>query len=307
MKAITFSRYGGSEVLTVSDVPLPVAGPAEVLVRIRAAGVNPVDIEVRQGALDAVTPAEFPAVPGWDFAGVVEAVGPQVSDLLPGDEVWGFARRDVVRQGTYAGFAAVQVQSVGRRPMSVDAPTAGALPRAGLTALQGLRAARVGSGDIVLVNAAAGGVGHVAVQIARALGARRVIGTASEENRDFVRGLGAEAVDHRGSLEQVVRTLAPAGVDAVLDLHGGPALDAGFALAADPSRVVSTVERRAVQQGGKHIATAPSRADLDQLARWVDDGAVHVQLAMVFPLAQAARAQDTVAGGHVRGKVVLQV
>ncbi len=307
MKAITFSRYGGPDVLTVAEVDLPVAGPDEALVRIRAAGVNPVDLEVRQGLLDAVLPARFPAVPGWDFAGVVEAVGARVHNLVPGDEVWGVTRRDVVQQGTYAGFAAVPVSALGRRPMSVDAPTAGALPLAGLTALQALRAARVGEGDTVLVTGAAGGVGHVAVQLARLLGARRVFGAAGDDDRDFVRGLGAEAVDEGPTLEQVVRTLAPGGVDAVVDLAGGGALEAGFALVADASRVVSTVDRGAAGRGGRHVAGAVSGEDLDLLARWVDSGDLRVQLAAVFPLAEAAQAHELVGGGRVRGKVVLQI
>ena len=226
---------------------------------------------------------------------------------MPGDPVWGYARRDVVSQGTYAHFAAVQASSLGVRPAGLPVLAAGALPLVGLTALQALRAARVGPGDTVLVNNAAGGVGHVAVQIARAMGATRVIGTAGEANRDFVRSLGAEAVEYGDTLEQVVRTLAPDGVDAVLDAHGGSGLDAAFALVGDPSRVVSIVEAGVAARGGQWVFCQPSSTDLEQLATWVDTGALTVALEQALPLADAARAQDLVAAGHVRGKVVLQI
>jgi len=307
VKAITYTAHGGSDVLTLDDIDLPVAGPGDVLVRIHAAGVNPVDIQVREGQLESMIPTRFPAVPGWDLAGVVEAVGEGVTTLVPGDRVWGYARRDVVGQGTYAHFAAVQAGSLGVRPAGLPVVAAGALPLVGLTALQALRAVRVGPGDTVLVNNAAGGVGHVAVQIARAMGATRVIGSAGQANHDFVRSLCAEVVECGDTLERVVRTLVPDGVDAVLDAHGGPGLDAGFALVGDPSRVASIVDPGVAERGGRWVFCAPSSTDLEQLATWVDTGALTVAIEEVFPLADAARAQDLVAAGHVRGKVVLEL
>ncbi len=307
MQAITFSEYGGSDVLKPGEIGLPVAGPGEVLVRIQAAGVNPVDIQVREGAMHERIPARFPAVPGWDLAGVVEAVGDGVTDFLPGDEVWGYARREVVEQGTYARFAAVPVSRLGKRPHGMDVRAAGALPLVGLTALQSLRAVGVGPGDTVLISAAAGGVGHVAAQLARALGASRVIGTAGEHNHDFLRRLGVEAVPYGDTLEQVVRALAPHGVDAALDLHGGPALDASFALVTDPARVVSIVDQGVTDRGGRWVFCQPSRDDLDELAEHVRGGRLAVSLAAVVDLVDAADAQELVAGGHVRGKVVLQL
>lgn len=307
MKAITYTAHGGSDVLSLDDIDLPVPGTGDVLVRIQAVGVNPVDVQVREGQLEAVVPTRFPAVPGWDLAGVVEAVGEGVTTIVPGDQVWGYARRDVVGQGTYAHFAAVEAGSLGVRPAGLPVLAAGALPLVGLTALQALRAVRVGPGDTVLVNNAAGGVGHVAVQIARAMGAARVIGSAGEANHDFVRSLGSEAVEYGDTLEQVVRTLAPDGVDAVLDAHGGSGLDAGFALVGDPSRVVSIVDPGVADRGGRWVFCTPSSTDLEQLATWVDTGALKVAIQEVFPLADAARAQDLVATGHVHGKVVLQL
>lgn len=307
MKAITFSRFGGPEVLTLDEVALPVAGPGEALVRIAAVGVNPVDLAVRQGLLESMVPTRFPAVPGWDLAGVVESVGEGVTDVAPGDEVWGYARRNVVSQGTYAHFAAVEVTSLGRRPRRIDPVSAGALPLVALTALQALRSVGVGHGDTVLIGSAAGGVGHVAVQVARALGARRVLGTAGEASLDIVRSFGAEAVPYGPGLEQIVRSLAADGVDAALDAHGGPSLDAAFALTNDAARVVSIVDPGVTGRGGRYVFCAPSRPDLDQVAAWVDAGLLNVSLAEVVPLAEAAHAHELVAGGHVHGKVVLEI
>lgn len=307
MKAITFSRFGGPDVLELSDLPLPVPGPGEVLVRVASAGVNPVDVQVREGRLEQMIPARFPAVPGWDVSGVVEAVGEDVDGPVPGDEVWGYARRDVVAQGTWAHFVAAPASSLGRRPEHLDRVAAGALPLVGLTALQALRSVGVGPGDTVLVGSAAGGVGHVAVQIAQALGAARVIGTAGQANHDYLRRLGAEAVEYGPTVVQVVRALAPDGVDAAVDLHGGEALDSAFELVGDPARVVSTVDPAARDRGGRWVFCEPSRPDLDRLAAWVDDGALGVTVQEVVPMAQAARAQQAVADGHVRGKLVLQM
>lgn len=307
MKAMTFSRFGGSGVLDETDLALPVAGPREVLVRVGAAGVNPVDLAVCAGRLEAMIPTTFPAVPGWDVAGTVEAVGDGVDEFTPGDQVWGYLRREVVRYGTYAAFVNARADSLGIRPANISVTAAGALPLVGLTALQSLRAVGVGPGDTVLIGSAGGGVGHVAVQVARALGAGRVLATAGAATRDFVRGLGAEAVEYGPGVVQVVRALAPGGVDAAFDLHGGEALDAAFALVDDPARVVSIADPGVTDRGGQYIFCEPSRRDLDQLSVWVRSGDLRVQVAEVVPLSEARRAQDLVATGHTRGKVVLQM
>ena len=195
MKAIAINRYGGPDVVEYTDLPDPKVGPDSVLVQVRAAGVNPVDWKIRDGALDGLLDAHFPLVMGWDVAGVVRAVGGGVTEFAPGDEVYGYVRKDSVEHGTYAELVSAPVRTLARRPTALDWAQSGGLPLAGLTALQSLNALRVGAGDTVLVHAAAGGVGHLAVQIARARGAR-VIGTAGERNHDYLRGLGAEPVTY---------------------------------------------------------------------------------------------------------------
>ena len=307
MHAITYSRFGGPEVLEYGELPLPVAGPGEALVRVFAAGVNPVDLAVREGQLREVVPAQFPVVPGWDLAGVVEAVGEGVGDLIPGDRVWGYVRRDIVQQGSYAMFAVCEVSSLAIRPDGLSDEAAAGLPLVGLTALQSLRAAGVGRGDTVLIGSAGGGVGHVAVQVALAMGAARVIGTAGDTSRELVRAVGAEAIPYGAGLVERVRTLSPHGVDAAVDLHGGEALDAAYALVSDPKRVVSIAEPGVAERGGTYIFCEPSRRDLDQLAEWVRQGRLRVHVSEVVPLAEARRAQELVATGHTLGKVVLRM
>ncbi|MEV0531475.1 NADP-dependent oxidoreductase [Kitasatospora sp. NPDC050463] len=306
MKAIAIRRYGGPEVVEYLDLPDPKVGPDSVLVEVRAAGVNPVDWRIRDGGLAGLLDAHFPLVMGWDAAGVVRAVGGGVTEFAPGDEVYGYVRKDSVEHGTYAELVAAPVRTLARRPAALDWAQSGGLPLAGLTALQSLRALRVRAGDTVLVHAAAGGVGHLAVQIARAFGAR-VIGTAGVRNHDYLRGLGAEPVAHGEGLAERVRALAPGGVDAALDLVGGGAVDVSATLVADPSRIASVTDYRVKALGGHYVWVRPDAAGLGELAALADDGRLTVTVASTFPLAQAGSAQALSAEGRTRGKIVLLV
>ncbi|MFD4654283.1 NADP-dependent oxidoreductase [Kitasatospora sp. NPDC058444] len=306
MKAIAINRYGGPEVVEYTDLPDPKVGPDSVLVEVRAAGVNPVDWKVRDGALDGVLDAHFPLVMGWDLAGVVRAVGGGVTEFAPGDEVYGYVRKDAVEHGTYAEPVSAPVRTLARKPAALDWAQSGGLPLAGLTALQGLRALRLAEGETVLVHAAAGGVGHLAVQLARAFGAR-VIGTAAERNHDFLRGLGAEPVVYGEGLADRVRALAPDGVDAALDLVGHDAVQVSAGLVADPGRIASVADFGVKAIGGRYVWVRPDAADLAELAALADDGRLAVTVASTFPLAQAASAQALSAEGRTRGKIVLLV
>ncbi|MCG6493230.1 NADP-dependent oxidoreductase [Kitasatospora sp. A2-31] len=304
MKAIVIRRYGGPEVVEYTELPDPKVGPDSVLVQVRAAGVNPVDWKVREGRLDGLIDAHFPLVMGWDAAGVVRAVGGGVTEFEPGDEVYGYVRKDTVEHGTYAELVAAPVRTLARRPAALDWAQCGGLPLAGLTALQALRAVRVGAGDTVLVHAAAGGVGHLAVQLARAFGAR-VIGTAGERNHDYLRGLGAEPVAHGEGLAERVRALAPDGVDAAVDLVGGGAAGLSATLVADPARIASVADYGVRALGGQYVWARPDAAGLAELAELADAGRLTVTVASTFPLAQAASAQALSAEGRTRGKIVL--
>ncbi|MFJ6384898.1 NADP-dependent oxidoreductase [Kitasatospora sp. NPDC092039] len=307
MKAITYRGYGGPDVLEYGEVPEPKLGPDSVLVRVAAASVNPVDWKIQAGYLDGALDVFFPVIPGWDVAGVVERVGPGVTEFAPGDEVIGYVREDVVRRGTFAEYVAAPVRTLARKPANLDFAQAAGLPLAGLTAYQALtRALDLKPGETVLVHAAAGGVGSLAVQIAVALGAR-VIGTAGERNHDYLRTLGAEPVAYGDGLADRVRALAPNGVDAVLDLVGGEALRISPALLADGGRLASVADGAVLALGGQYVFVRPDVADLTALTGLAESGRLTVEVAATFPLERAADAQRLNAGGHTRGKIVVTV
>jgi NADPH:quinone reductase-like Zn-dependent oxidoreductase len=281
-----------------------------VLVRVRAAGVNPVDVGIRLGYLDGLFDTYFPVIPGWDMAGVVERVGEGVDEFAPGDEVLGYVRKDAVQGGTYAELVAAPVHTLARKPPSMSWEQAAGLPLVGLTAYQTFtRSLHVGPGDTVLIHAAAGGVGSLGVQIARILGAR-VIGTASARNHDFLRELGAEPVEYGDGLIDRVRALAPEGVDAVADFIGGGVLVASVPLMKNPAtkRLATIIDDEAAATVGTLLWwVRPDRADLSRLAAWADAGRLRVPVDRALPLAQAAEAHRLVAARHTRGKVVLTV
>lgn len=307
MRAITYDRYGGSDVLQLTDLPEPRLGPDSVLVRVRAAGVNPVDWKLRAGYLDGMLDVQFPVVPGWDVAGVVERVGQDATEYKVGDEVYGYVRRDWVHGGTTAELVAAPVRTLARKPASLTFEEAAAVPLAGLTAYQSIERAGVRAGQTVLVHAAAGGVGQFAVQILRARGAR-VVGTASARNHEHLRALGAEPVEYGDGLVERVRALAPDGVDVVLDYGTDDLVASTRALLVEGGAVASIVDGAARSELGGHLVwVRPSSPDLEALGRLIDDGQVRVDVAQVFDLADTAAAHDLVAGGHVRGKVVVRV
>jgi NADPH:quinone reductase-like Zn-dependent oxidoreductase len=304
VRGIGYDRFGDESVLQLrDDLPEPPVGPDTVLVRSHAAGVNPVDIGIREGQLAGAFPHHFPIVPGWDLAGTVKAVGPAVVDLAPGDEVFGYLRRDDVQWGTTAELVPAPQRCLARKPGSLSFTEAAAVPLAGLTAYQALtEALDVGEGDRVLVHRAAGGVGFFAVQIAAALGAH-VIGTASPRNHGFLRdGGAAEVLDY--SAGPISEQLSEP-VDAVLDLNGGDTLTDAPRQVRDPARIASVVDPSVLELGGRYVFVRPERHDLEELARMADAGQLRVHIARTFPLAQTTDAQRLVAEGHVRGKVVV--
>jgi NADPH:quinone reductase-like Zn-dependent oxidoreductase len=305
MKAITYAQYGDPDTLQLTDVADPKVGPGEVLIRVRSASVNPVDWKVAKGYLDGLMVVGFPAIPGWDVAGVVEAVGLDTPEWSVGDEVIAYARKDWVQGGTFAELVTAPVRTVARKPTSLDWHQAAGLPLAGLTAYQLLARLGLKEGETVLVHAAAGGVGLFAVQIARALGAR-VIGTASEGNHEFLRGLGAEPVSYGDGLAERVRGLVPEGVDVVADFVGG-VLETTQAVLKEGGRHGSIADGAVAGAGGISAWVRPSTEDLTALGDLADDGKLTVPVAEVFALADAAKALELSQTGHVRGKIAIEV
>ncbi|MFE2144702.1 NADP-dependent oxidoreductase, partial [Streptomyces sp. NPDC059456] len=208
MRAMAYETYGGTEVLTETRLPMPKVAPGEILVKVKCAGVNPVDWKIMAGGLDGLMDVVYPVVPGWDVAGTVERVGIDVPEFAVGDEIMAYARKDYVHGGTFAEYVSVPVRAAAAKPASLGWHEAAGLPLAGLTAYQLLTRLATGKDDTVLIHGAAGGVGSFGVQIARALGAR-VIGTASARNHDRLRELGCEPVEYGDGLAERVRARGP--------------------------------------------------------------------------------------------------
>jgi NADPH:quinone reductase-like Zn-dependent oxidoreductase len=306
MRGIAFDEYGDESVLRLrDDLPEPPVGPDTVLVRVHAAGVNPVDLSIRAGSVAGAFPHHFPIIPGWDVAGIVESAGPAVVDFAPGDEVFGYVRRDDVQWGTTAEFVPAPQRCLAAKPTSLSFAEAGALPLAGLTAYQALtEVLDVQEGDRVLVHRASGGVGFNAVQIAVALGAH-VIGTASPRNHGFVTDAGAAEVFDYSAGPMSEQLSEP--VDAVLDLVGGDTLTDAPKQVRDPSRIASVIDPGVRDLGGRYVFVRPDSHDLEELGRMADAGQLRVPIARAFPLERTADAHRLVAAGHVRGKVVVTV
>ncbi|NKZ03010.1 NADP-dependent oxidoreductase [Actinomadura latina] len=301
MRVAGFTEPGGPGVLQTLELPVPGAGAGEVRVRVVAAGVQPFDLAVREGWSPPGTPEGFPRIPGNEFAGVVDEVGTGVTSVRPGDEVLGNCRLNA-----YAEYVAVPAEALTAKPASMPWDVAGGFPAAVMTPHIALEEMGVGPGDTLLVHAAAGGVGTVAVQLARIAGAT-VIGTAREANHEYLRSLGAIPVAYGDGLEERVRAVAPDGVDAALDGAGGDALDVSLNLVKDRSRIVTLVDHaRAAALG---VRTTPpgkrSASRVAEAARLYDEGRLRIHVRAAFPLERAADAHREVGTGHGRGKVVL--
>ncbi|MER8186494.1 NADP-dependent oxidoreductase [Kitasatospora sp. NPDC094015] len=298
-KAITYTNYGGPEVLTLTEVDTPEPGPGQVRIKVRAASVNPLDLKIRSGLMAAARPARFPERPGLDVAGVVEAAGPDAG-AAPGDEVFGLAQG-----GGYAEYALL-----GRpvaKPAGVTFDTAAALVTVGETAYRGLQQLGVQPGETLLVHGGGGSVGIIAVQLAVARGVT-VVTTAAEADLRQLTELGATAVRYGDGWADRVRAVAPQGVDRVFDTSGAGVLADSVALTGDPARVITIADMAAAEHGVRFSAGSPTeRAEqaLPELAALADAGKLDVPIGASYPLADAARAHADIEARRARGKVIL--
>lgn len=302
MRAVVIDRYGGPEVLRLAELPEPTPGPGQVRIRVHTAGVNPVDIKQRTGYFAALAPARFPLRLGNEYAGTVDQVGDGVEGVALGDEVLGSATAQC-----YADLVVIEAADTVAKPASMGWDVAGGVATVGQTAHSALtQIGGVRRGETLLVHAAAGGVGTMAVQIARAWGAT-VIGTASEGNHDYLRSLGAIPVAYGPGLVDRVRRLAPHGVDAALDAIGGAATEVSLELVADRNRIGTTIDTEGAQRYGFHRVGGRTTPGLRQVVDWFRTGEVTLPSVTVYPLEEVAAAHRHVEGGHTRGKVVLRV
>jgi NADPH:quinone reductase-like Zn-dependent oxidoreductase len=302
MKAVRYEKYGPVDILNVVDVPDPVPGPGQVVVRVQAAGINPGEAKIREGLLDAQWPATFPSGQGSDLAGVVTAVGPGVTVAAVGDEVIGYTDD----RASQAEYALVEEGHLTAKPAAVPWEVAGSLFVVGATAYAAVRAVALQPGDVVVVSGAAGGVGTIAVQLARQAGAT-VIGLASEPNHDWLAGHGIIPVSYGDGVADRIRQAA-GHVDAFIDTVGADYVDLALALGIAPKRIdtianFAAVKAHGVQAEGNGAGASPQV--LAELASLIAAGRLEVPIAATYPLADVRAAYTELARGHTHGKIVL--
>lgn len=301
-RAVIHETFGGPEVLEVREVPEPHAGPGEVRVRVTAATINPVDWKIiasadRAAHFNHSVPGGF----GSDLAGVIDEVGEGVAGFAVGDRVFGGISGQATRDHAIVADTAKLV----RTPDGIADEVACTLPIAGRTAVGALRTVGVGAGDTVLIGGAAGGVGSIAVQLARLAGAT-VIGTASEGTFPYLEDLGAQPVAYGPGLVERVRALAPGGITAALDLSGRETAEAALELGVAPERIGTIVSGPTVGEGVRATGMADAPADaFDQLAEAISAGALRIPIAARFPLERIGEAVTLLQEGHVHGKIII--
>jgi NADPH:quinone reductase-like Zn-dependent oxidoreductase len=302
MKAVRFEQYGGVDVLSVVDVPRPTPGPGQVLVRVRAAGINPGEAKIRDGLLHARWPTVFPSGEGSDLAGNVVERGQGVREFSDGQEVIGFTDD----RASHAEYVLVGAQNLTPKPASVPWPVAGSLFVAGATAFAAVRAVELAEGDTVVVAGATGGVGSIAIQLAKLAGAT-VIGLAGSANHDWLAGRGVIPVTYGDGVAGRIGQAA-GHIDAFIDTFGANYVQLALELGVEPSRIDTIVNFAAVQEHGvkaEGSAAGASAAVLAELAGLVAAGQLEVPIAATFPLSDVRDAYRKLGAGHIRGKIVL--
>jgi NADPH:quinone reductase-like Zn-dependent oxidoreductase len=308
MKAIAIHQYGGREVLKYEDIPRPEPKDNQLLIRVIAAGVNPVDGMIRSGIFDKEGKRAFPIILGGDVAGVVEKVGNKITQFKVGDPVFAYVSLD--NSGGYAQYATVTEHEAAPKPKSLTYVESAAVPIVAMTAWQALvDAAKLSSGQTVLIHGGSGGVGSFAIQIAKARGAK-VIATASTANQDFLKQLGADvAIDYtKQKFEDVAKD-----VDVVLDSIGKDTLARSYGVVKKGGIIVSLVARPNESELQKHgirgvaLDVEPNSEELAQITKLIDESKIKVVVSQTFPLSEAMKAQEQVASGHTRGKIVLKI
>jgi NADPH:quinone reductase len=302
-RAVRFDHYGDRDVLYVADVEVPVPAAGEVVVQVRAAGINPGEAAIRSGAMEKMFPATFPSGEGSDLAGVVSAVGEDVTDFAVGDEVLGWSSR----RSSHAEYVAVPVTQLIRKPPQLSWEVAGSLYVVGCTAYAAVRAVEAGKGDVVAVSAAAGGVGVVVVQLLALKGAT-VLGIASESNHEWLRAHGATPVAYGDGLADRLRTAAPPGIDAFIDLFGPQYVELAVELGIPPKRIETIISRAKAQEIGAKVegsGDASTTEVLSEIAELVASGEIAIPVAATFPLERVRDAYAELEERHTRGKIVL--
>jgi NADPH:quinone reductase-like Zn-dependent oxidoreductase len=304
-KAVRYDEFGGIDVLRVDEVDRPVPGDGQVLVRVKAAGINPSEAAIHTGAVARIFPSTFPSGQGSDLAGIIEEVGARVGGFSPGDEVIGFSNK----RASQAELVLVEAGDLTRKPEKISWEVAGSLYVAGVTAWGAVHSVQPKPGETVVVSGAAGGVGSLAVQLARRTGAA-VIGLASEGNHEWLKSHGVVAVAYGDGVADRIRAAAPGGVDAFIDTYGDGYVELAMALGVAAERIDTIADFAAAAKYGVKTdggaEAGPGAEVLAELASLVADGHLEVSIASVYPLAQVREAYTELERRHTHGKIVLR-
>jgi len=304
-KAVRYDEFGGIDVLRVDEVERPVPGVGQVLVQVKAAGINPSEAAIRTGAVSHMFPSTFPSGQGSDLAGVIEEVGAGVGGFSSGDEVIGFSEK----RASQAELVLVEAGNLARKPKNVSWEVAGGLYVAGVTAWGAVHSVQLEKGETVVISGAAGGVGSLAVQLAGRAGAT-VIGLASESNHEWLRSHGVIPVAYGDGVTDRIKAAAPNGVDVFIDTHGNGYVELALALGVAPERIDTIADfAAAAKHGVKTVGGAeagPGAKVLTELAGLIADGQLEVTIANVYPLTQVREAYTELERRHTRGKIVLR-
>lgn len=302
-RAVRFDRYGGPDVLYVGDIDMPTPGEGEVVVEVRAAGINPGEAGIRSGAMHDMFPATFPSGEGSDLAGVVTATGPGVSEFAVGDQVLGFS----FQRSSHATHTAVPVNQLIRKPSELSWEAAGSLYVVAATAYAAVRSIAPQPGETVAVSAAAGGVGSLVVQLL-VLGKARVLGIAGDGNAEWLRAHGVIPIAHGEGLAERLRESAPNGIDAFIDLFGPDYVQLAVDLGVAPERIDTIISfEKAGEVGAKTEGSSDASTPevLSEIADLIVSGAVDFDIAATFPLERVADAFEELERRHTHGKIVL--
>ncbi|MDR3678404.1 MAG: NADP-dependent oxidoreductase [Flavipsychrobacter sp.] len=303
MKAVKFDNYGGIDVLNVVDVPQPVPGKKQVLVKVKAAGINPGEASIREGKMAKQFPSTFPSGEGSDFAGIVTQLGADVTNFKDGDEVIGFSNE----RSSHAEFVLVESSNLIKRPANVSWEQAGSLFVVGTTAYAAVKAIALAAGDTVVVSAAAGGVGSIVVQLAKNIGAK-VIGIASKDNHEWLSKHGAIPVAYGDNMEDDIKKAAGGKIDAFIDAFGKGYVAMAIKLGIPPERIDTIIDFEAAQKygvktdGNSKAATVEVLAELAQL---MESGQLEIPIAKTYPLTEVREAYREIEKRHTHGKIVL--
>lgn len=314
MKAIAINEYGDSSVMQLMDLPKPTVKANEILVKIKAVGVNPVDFKIRKGLLKGRLPEKFPIILGWDGAGIVEAVGDDISSFKVGDEVFFYGRKDIMHAGTYAEYVTLEEKHLAKKPKNLSFAESAIIPLAALTAYQALfENLKIKKNEKVLIHAGAGGVGGYAIQMAKKAGAY-VITTASKDKEQYVKSLGADEVIFYDQTDfaKAIQAKHPEGIDGVFDTVGGDTQVKSIDILKKGGTLVSLLALNEDAFRGKEVQpiymfVRPEKVHLEEIKEWVEAGDVKVQLTKTFPLDDAIKAHQLIEEGHMMGKIALLV